>query len=93
MRLRLNGRSSKTAIKLLPTLEGNSTAQDDTRGIGNVLGTIAGGVGQFLSLMTWFVMKNRSGTVGRAWPPPCGRCTKVARISESIWSVTASVDD
>ena len=29
MRLRLNGRRSEKAIKLLPTLEGNSTAQDD----------------------------------------------------------------
>ena len=94
------------AIKLLPTLEGNSHAQDEfvalvlsllehstldkteglpqirkqpgselltrlsapagdgTRGIGNVFGTIAGGVGQFLNLMTWYVMKDRSGTVG-----------------------------
>ena len=35
-----------------------------TRGIGDVFGTIAGGVGQFLNLTTWYVMKDRSGTVG-----------------------------
>jgi hypothetical protein len=35
-----------------------------TRAIGDVFGTIAGGVGQFLNLTTWYVMKERSGTVG-----------------------------
>ena len=39
-------------------------AGDGTRGLGTVFGTIAGGVGQFLNLMTWYVMKDRSGTVG-----------------------------
>lgn len=37
---------------------------DGTRGIGDVAGRIAGGVGQFLNLTTWYVMKERSGTVG-----------------------------
>jgi len=37
---------------------------DGTRGIGNVFSTIAGGVGQFLNLTKWYVMKDRSGTVG-----------------------------
>jgi hypothetical protein len=35
-----------------------------TRGIGGVFGTLAGGVGRFLNLTTWYVMKERSGTVG-----------------------------
>ncbi len=35
-----------------------------TRGIGDVAGAIAGGVGQFLNLTMWYVMKDRSGTVG-----------------------------
>jgi hypothetical protein len=35
-----------------------------TRGLGDAFGTIAGGVGQFLNLTTWYVMKDRSGTVG-----------------------------
>jgi hypothetical protein len=37
---------------------------DGTRGIGDVAGRIAGGVGQFLNLTTWYVMKERCGTVG-----------------------------
>jgi hypothetical protein len=35
-----------------------------TRGLGNIFGSIAGGVGQFLNLTTWYVMKDRSGKVG-----------------------------
>ena len=38
--------------------------RDGTRGIGDVVGRIAGGVGQFLNLALWYVMKDRSGTVG-----------------------------
>ena len=41
-----------------------SPPADGTRGIGDVAGRIAGGVGQFLNLTTWYVMKERSGTVG-----------------------------
>ena len=37
---------------------------DRTRGIGGVFGTIAGAVGRFLNLTNWYVMKDRSGTVG-----------------------------
>ncbi len=37
---------------------------EGTRGIGDVFGTIAGGVGQFLNLTMWYVMKDRSGAVG-----------------------------
>jgi hypothetical protein len=98
-------RKLEKAIKLLPSLQGNPTAQDEfvalvlsildhsasdkteglpqmeersgsellarlspsgTRGIGDVAGTIAGSVGQFLNLTTWYVMKDRSGTVGAA---------------------------
>jgi len=35
-----------------------------TRGIGDVFGTIGGGIGTFLNLTMWYVMKDRSGTVG-----------------------------
>lgn len=41
-----------------------SEPADGTRGIGDVAGRIAGGVGQFLNLTTWYVMKERCGTVG-----------------------------
>ena len=39
---------------------------EGTRGIGDVFGGIAGAVGRFLNLTTWYVMKARSGTVGAA---------------------------
>jgi hypothetical protein len=39
-------------------------AADGTRGIGDVVGAIAGSVGKFLNLTTWYAMKERSGTVG-----------------------------
>ena len=41
-----------------------SRPQEGTRGIGEVFGGIAGGVGKFLNLTKWYVMKDRSGTVG-----------------------------
>ena len=34
------------------------------RGIGNFFGNIAGGVGTFLNVTKWYVMKDRCGTVG-----------------------------
>ena len=37
---------------------------DGTRGIGDLFGSIAGGVGTFLNLTKWYVMKERAGTVG-----------------------------
>lgn len=41
-----------------------ATTSGNTRGLGDVLSTIAGGVGQFLNLTTWYLMKERSGNVG-----------------------------
>jgi hypothetical protein len=35
-----------------------------TRGLGDVFGGIAGAVGKFLNLTRWYVMKDRSGSVG-----------------------------
>ena len=37
---------------------------DGTRGLGNFFNSIAGGVGTFLNLTKWYVMKERAGTVG-----------------------------
>lgn len=37
---------------------------DGTRGIGNFFNSVAGGVGTFLNLTKWYVMKERAGTVG-----------------------------
>ena len=41
-----------------------ATPAAGTRGIGDTLGDIAGSVGHFLNLTTWYVMKDRSGVVG-----------------------------
>jgi hypothetical protein len=43
---------------------GEPAAADGTRGIGDAFGAIAGSVGRFLNLTTWYLMKERSGTVG-----------------------------
>ena len=48
-------------------------APQGTRGLGNFFGGIAGSVGQFLNLTTWYVMKDRSGTVGREGVAPAIR--------------------
>ena len=42
----------------------NDAPADGTRSIGGFFGGIAGGVGAFLNLTRWYVMKDRSGTVG-----------------------------
>ena len=52
-----------------------------TRGIGDLGGRIAGGVGQFLNLTKWYVMKDRSGTVG------------ATGVAEAVRSLRASCPD
>lgn len=47
-----------------------------TRGIGDVVGTLAGGVGRFLNLTKWYVMKDRSGTVGAEGVAPAVRALR-----------------
>src|SRR6187401_1548274 len=49
--------------ELLARLSG-PTGEHRTRGLGSVFGSIAGGLGQFLNLTNWYVMKDRSGAVG-----------------------------
>jgi hypothetical protein len=46
---------------------------EGTRGIADVFGAVAGGVGKFLNLTTWYVMKERSGTVGAKGLAPAVR--------------------
>ena len=48
-------------------------APSGTRGIGSFFSGIVGSVGQFLNLTTWYVMKDRSGTVGREGVAPAVR--------------------
>jgi hypothetical protein len=51
----------RSGSELLARLSG---PPDGTRGIGDVFGSIAGGLGRFLNLTKWYVMKDRSGEVG-----------------------------
>ena len=48
----------------------------DTRGLGGLFGSIAGGVGTFLNLTKWYVMKDRSGTVGAKGVAPAVRALR-----------------
>jgi hypothetical protein len=50
-----------------------SSQPPGTRGIGEVLGNIAGSVGQFLNLTLWYLMKDRSGIVGSVGVAPAVR--------------------
>jgi hypothetical protein len=59
-------------------LERLSAPADGTRGIGDLAGRIAGGVGQFLNLTTWYVMKERSGTVGATGVATCVRTLRTS---------------
>jgi hypothetical protein len=73
-------RSSLDATEGLPQIRKHSgsellarldaPAMDGTRGL---FGSIAGKVGQFLNLMTWYVMKDRSGTIGAKGVAPAVR--------------------
>jgi hypothetical protein len=49
---------------VLARLQHVSGPQTTTRGLGDLGGSIAGAVGHFLNLTMWYVMKERSGTVG-----------------------------
>jgi hypothetical protein len=49
------------AASVLPRGDGEG---GHTEGLGVVVGSIFGRIGQFLNLTTWYVMKNRSGVVG-----------------------------
>ena len=53
----------RSGSELLASLS-NVPTSDGTRSIGDVVGKLAGGVGQFLNLTKWYMMKDRSGTVG-----------------------------
>ena len=67
------------------------SAAGGTRGIGDVFGTIAGGVGQFLNLTTWYIMKDRSGTVGAAGVAPAVRALHKSRPDMRIHLVGHSL--
>jgi hypothetical protein len=51
----------------------DAPAAPGTRGVGDVFGMLAGSVGKFLNLTTWYVMKDRSGAVGEKGVAPAVR--------------------
>ena len=54
--------------------DATGTSEDGSaQGIKGFFGSIAGRVGQFLNLTSWYVMKNRSGTVGENGVATCVR--------------------
>ena len=52
---------------------GGIVGEGGTQGVRAFFGSIAGRVGQFLNLTSWYVMKNRSGIVGQNGVAPCVR--------------------
>ena len=63
----------RSGSELLATLD--APTADGTRGI---FGSIAGKVGQFLNLTTWYVMKDRSATVGEKGVAPAVRTLRAS---------------
>jgi hypothetical protein len=61
---------ARSGSEVLANLSGPAAG---TRGIGDVAGGIAGGIGRFLNLTKWYVMKNRSGVAGSAGLAPAIR--------------------
>jgi len=64
---------------------------DRTRGIGGVFGTVAGAVGRFLNLTNWYVMKDRSGTVGAVGVADAVRALHASRPNMRIHLVGHSL--
>ena len=69
----------------------SDSPEDRTRGIGNIAGRIKGGVGQFLNLAKWYVMKDRSGTVGATGVAAAVRALHASRPSLRIHLVGHSL--
>lgn len=62
-----------------------------TAGIGDVFGSILGRVNQFLNLTTWYLMKERSGTVGAAGVADAVRALRAKRAATKIHLVGHSL--
>ena len=52
---------------------GGASGEGSTQGVRGFFGSVAGRVGQFLNLTSWYVMKDRSGKVGENGVAPCVR--------------------
>jgi pimeloyl-ACP methyl ester carboxylesterase len=62
-----------------------------TEGVGSMFGSVFGGIGQFLNLTTWYVMKNRAGVVGAAGVAQAVRDLKTATPAVKIHLVGHSL--
>lgn len=62
-----------------------------TQGIGGMLGSVFGGIGKFLNMTTWYVMKNRSGVVGMAGVAAAVRTLKAAHPAIKVHLVGHSL--
>jgi hypothetical protein len=72
--------------ELLARLDSGTT--EGTRGL---FGSVAGKVGQFLNLTTWYVMKDRSGTVGAKGVAPAVRALRKKRADIRVHLVGHSL--
>lgn len=62
-----------------------------TAGVGEFFGSVLGRVNQFLNLTTWYLMKERSGTVGAAGVADAVRALRAKRASTKIHLVGHSL--
>ena len=70
---------------------GGVTGDGGTQGVGSLFGSIFGRVGQFLNLTTWYLMKERSGTVGFKGVAPLVRELRAASPTAKIHLVGHSL--
>jgi hypothetical protein len=68
-----------------------SSDDGETAGIGDVFGSVLGRVNQFLNLTTWYLMKERSGTVGAAGVADAVRALREKSSSTKIHLVGHSL--
>jgi hypothetical protein len=61
------------------------------QGLGSIVGSVFGRIGQFLNLTTWYVMKNRAGVVGAAGVAQAVRDLKTATPAVKIHLVGHSL--
>ena len=81
----------KSGSEVLHLLSEPDAAAAGTRGIGDVLGGIAGGISKFLNLTTWYLMKERSGTVGATGVADAVRALRAAHPGVRIHLVGHSL--
>lgn len=87
----IRAKSGSEVLARLSEAPAGMNAGGTTRGIGDVFGDIAGGIGRFLNLTTWYVMKERSGTVGATGVADAVRAMRTAHPSVRLHLVGHSL--